>query len=456
MRHGRRLRVLGPLAGALAIATTAAAPAHAVDFSVTNLNDAGPGSLRQALTDAAAPGPDRVLFAPELSGKIVLTSDELDVAGGTEVVGPGAARLTVSGNGQFRVFHVGGLPTEPVTISGLTIADGLSMAGGGGIASGGPVIVSKVVLTGNTALGAGGGIANSGALTVLDSTVVGNRVLGIGGGGISATGTTLTIERSTITNNTAETGTGGGVWHNIAAADPATIADSTISGNSAAMTGGGIQLDTVARLSNNILANNTAPSRPDVGVTNGAPSVEASFNLVEQPADAPINFGGSNLTGIDPKLGPLADNGGPTPTLALLKGSPALDKGLSTGKGDQRGATRPYDLKKTPKAAGGNSADIGAYERALCGNALVTVVGTPGKDKLAGGKGKDGILGLGGKDTLKGKKGNDGLCGGGGKDTLRGGPGKDTLLGQGGKDLLVGGGGKDKLEGGGGKDRERP
>ena len=119
------------------------------------------------------------------------------------------------------------------------------------------------------------------------------------------------------------------------------------------------------------------------------------------------------------------------------------------------GATRPFNQKGVKKAPGGDNADIGAYERALCAGVLVNEVGTAGDDKLKGTTKKDGILALGGKDTVKGKKGNDGLCGGAGKDKLRGGPGDDDIRGQGGKDLLVGGKGDDDLAGGKGKDTER-
>jgi len=141
--------------------------------------------------------------------------------------------------------------------------------------------------------------------------------------------------------------------------------------------------------------------------------------------------------------------------MPLLDGSPALDAGVSAGLGtDQRGAARPFDLAGLGPAAGGDNADIGASERNLCGKVVVNMIGTPGKDILAGTTGPDGILGLGGKDTLKGLAGNDGLCGGPGKDKLKGGKGNDRLLGQGGKDTLIGGKGKDKLKGGAGKDKQ--
>jgi len=202
---------------------------------------------------------------------------------------------------------------------------------------------------------------------------------------------------------------------------------------------------------NTVVADNTAAVAPDVK-TVPASSVSASFSLIENTSGADLT-GGPNIFGQDPKLAPLADNGGRTPTQALLVGSPAIDQGQASGF-DQRGAPRPFDLAGVA-LAGDNDADIGAYERVLCGKALVNEIGTAGPDRISGTSGPDGILGLSGKDTLKGLAGKDGLCGGPGKDKLKGGAGNDTLLGQAGRDTLIGGKGKDKLKGGKGRDKEK-
>jgi hypothetical protein len=78
---------------------------------------------------------------------------------------------------------------------------------------------------------------------------------------------------------------------------------------------------------------------------------------------APGDQLGSVASPLDPKLGPLQDNGGPTPTMALLTGSPAIDKGNSGGlTTDQRGRQRPFDIPNIPNAPGGNGSDIGAFE----------------------------------------------------------------------------------------------
>jgi len=146
---------------------------------------------------------------------------------------------------------------------------------------------------------------------------------------------------------------------------------------------------------------------------------------------------GTNTTDVfaDPKLGLLADNGGPTNTLALGLGSAAINKGVTIAgvKLDQRGVPRPA----------GPLPDIGAYERASCHGVLVNRVGTAGNDSVKGTPGADGMLGLGGNDVLSGGGGSDALCGGFGNDRLLGGPGNDTLLGGPGNDTLLGGPGID-------------
>src|SRR3989454_9029152 len=100
---------------------------HANVITVTNTNDSGPGSLRQALADAN--DGDTITFA--VTGMIGLTSGELLVDKSVTVSGPGIANLAVDGNAQSRVFHIGSGTT--VSISGLTIANGYTTGYGGGI-----------------------------------------------------------------------------------------------------------------------------------------------------------------------------------------------------------------------------------------------------------------------------------------------------------------------------------
>jgi Ca2+-binding RTX toxin-like protein len=473
----------------LGVTLATGASAEAATFTVSNLNDSGAGSLRQAILDAnAVAGADQVTFQSTLSGQITLAGQLPNITDPLNILGPGADKLTVSGNNNSRIFYL--YPTvhgTPVTISGLTLtagkasgSDPVNGRGGAIFSKYAKLTVDRVVISNSSSASnaLGGGIENAnGDLTVRSSTITGNSA--VVGGGISTRhdepGTT-TIENSTITGNHALY-FGGGVWSE----DPfdmaqLTVQSTTIAGNSVTSPsppnlGGGIAIeDGSSALINTIVADNAASEGPDVYTFGSGTS--GSFTLVENPSGSTI-AGGPNIFGQDPKLGPLGNNGGPTPTMALLDGSPAFDTGSSAGLGaDQRGATRPFDLAGLGPAASGDNADIGAYERNLCGKNVVNRVGTSGKDILAGSAAADGILGLGGKDTLKGLGGKDALCGGPGKDKLKGGRGKDTLFGQAGNDKLrgqagndklvggkgndnlVGGKGKDKLKGGAGKDKQ--
>jgi hypothetical protein len=514
-RRKRRRLAAGAGLGIGAALGASATAANAADFTVTNLNDAGAGSLRQAILDAnGAPGADRVLFQSGLSGTITLTTGQLSIADSVQVLGPGPGQLTISGNGASRIFYMSPLPnpSEAVALSGLTLANGSATTGGAIRTYKVDLSVSNTVVSGNKATGAGNGAAGvyafRGSLAIQSSTISGNTADDGRGGGIRTYLTPVSIQNSTVSGNatTQAGGRGGGVYM---FRDSLTVEGSTISGNTAVSNGGGIQtyktaivierstlsgnsattpnsdgggiyayggsmairsstidgnaatrngggissfnLNPDPSLSNTIVAGNTAPTGPNL--IGGAGDVfNAAFSLIGDPAGATV-AGAPNITGQDPKLGPLANNGGPTLTQALLPGSPALDAGIATGT-DQRGVPRPFDLKGSPTASGSNAADIGAYEEALCAGKLVNRVGTDGNDVLTGTPGPDGILGLGGNDKIAGLAGKDNLCGGPGKDKLKGGAGKDKLLGQAGKDTLIGGKGHDILKGGKGKDKQ--
>jgi hypothetical protein len=158
---------------------------HAVTITVTNTNDSGFFSLRQALADAN--DGDTINFLG-VSGTITLTSGELLVNKSITISGPGANTLAVNGNAASRVFHIASGKT--VTISDLTVTNGNSANGGGGIYNDHATLtVSNTTLSGNSTTGTGGGIYNNGsspgsaALTVTNSTLSGNSAFG-GGGGI--------------------------------------------------------------------------------------------------------------------------------------------------------------------------------------------------------------------------------------------------------------------------------
>jgi hypothetical protein len=204
------------------------------------------------------------------------------------------------------------------------------------------------------------GSGSNGSLLVQASTVSANSASYCCGGVITKTTQPTVVQGSTISGNTVSPGPTGGMY----SYGPLTVVGSTIAGNSAAGSGGGLPASPIYEpiLRNTIVAGNSAPSGPDV--VNG---VSAAFSLIGNPSGGTIDdiTPGSNLIGVDPQLLPLADNGGPTPTMALAATSPAIDKGAAFGlSADQRGLLRPFDFPPIPNstAAGADGSDIGAYE----------------------------------------------------------------------------------------------
>jgi hypothetical protein len=534
--HPTRRRLAAGAGLTVGATLAAGGTAQATDFTVNSTLDngdntcdltAGGCTLRDAVGDANDnSGPDDVLFQSGLSGTITLTPTPqygLGVSGPTYIQGPGAGQLAVSGNDAARIFTINeDTPGDPVSISGLTLTDA-SFAGqdGGAVlnADADLTISDAVVRDSNSAGGNGGGIASvDGTLTLERSTVSGN-MSGSGpvGGGIYADDDLYVVD-STIAGNTAGS-FGGGVYasysSNVIHRGPHTIRNSTIAGNTAGRNGGGvyfygakdeadlltIESSTIAgnnasgsggdgygggvssehqgagylgaALENTIVANNTAAiSEPDVA----GDLLDASFSLIQDPGSAGITEGvaDSNIYAVDPQLGPLASNGGPTMTQALAPTSPAVDKGSSALTADQRGQLRPFDFAATANssALGADASDMGAFElqpadipaasavtptpavtAPKCKGKTATVFTRPGLARtLTGTNKRDVIVGTTKKDKIKAKGGNDLVCAKGGKDTVKGGGGKDRLFGQGGKDLLLGGAGKDLLSGGGRND----
>src|SRR5262249_48011754 len=146
---------------------------------------------------------------------------------------------------------------------------------------------------------------------------------------------------------------GGGLWSQ----GSLTVYNCTITGNQAEY-GGGIGGNTT--LANTILAGNSAANLAN-GPDGSGTFVSQRYSLVQNTNG--LAFQGAALIGIDPLLGPLTNNGGPTRTCALRAGSPAIDQGKNFGPAtDQRGAPRPFDFASIANAGGGDGSDIGAFE----------------------------------------------------------------------------------------------
>ena len=295
---------------------------------------------------------------------------------------------TISGNSTSGSSGGGinGAPGVVVTIRNSTISGNSALLRGAGIAVGYGnglnvnLTISDSTISGNFATsanrgysGGGGVFANRGSNVTISSSTISDNFAGFGGGifvdgPVTVINSTISRNNSTIPRNLFAVG-GGGIYSTGAV----TVNNSTISGNSAEF-GGGIYSDYAPTIRNSIVAGNVGlkgpygSDGPDL-YTFGTPTVTNSLigdnsgtGLMPAPVGAPDingNFIGTAAAPINPRLGPLADNGGPTQTMALLPGSPARNSGsnalvpagLTT---DQRGPGFPRII--------GTAVDMGAFE----------------------------------------------------------------------------------------------
>ncbi len=320
-----------------------------------------------------------------------ITGGVASVAGGGIAAGTGRLTLIDSEVTGNKAMIGGGIGVNQgsVTISGSTISNNESVSGdpmsrGGGAVielkegtqssmtgsvvsgnkadviagmqvGGGDMTIDSSLFTDNVATGQGGGLflglqalmdLDKGKVAVTNSTVTGNEAGQIGAGVVS-TGGKNTIESTTISDNrTTLPGVlfqnGGGL---VQAGGDLALSNSIVSGNAPADV--------------STLPGNVSPPVPQ-GIVKGA------FNLIGDRSGAVFTetVAGSNIESKDPQLGALADNGGPTKTMLPADSSPAVNKGSSSLKVDQRGFTRPVDFAAIPfsSAVGANGADIGAVE----------------------------------------------------------------------------------------------
>jgi hypothetical protein len=303
-----------------------AIPADANIITVTNTNDSGPGSLRQALAIA---NDGDTIDATGISGAIPLTSGVLLVDKSVTINGAGADMLAVDGNTISRVFQIAAGTT--VTISDFTIRNGHAGTTGGGVdnESNATVTIINCVLSGNAA-GLGSGVFNGGMLTIANSTVSGNTASS-GAGAYNDGSGTLMVTNSTVSGNTA-TLAGGGIFN----IGTVAIANSTLSDNAADL--GAIHNEDTLDVGNTILNTGVAGGKI---FDNSGSIISHGYNLCSDDGGGFLTGPGDQIN-TDPVLGQLQDNGGPTFTHELLPGSPAIDTGdpnfTPPPFSDQRGA----------------------------------------------------------------------------------------------------------------------
>ncbi|MEP7188070.1 MAG: CSLREA domain-containing protein, partial [Roseiflexaceae bacterium] len=396
IRRAGGLAIALALPAMLAIGMFWVASVQAAGIIVTSAADGAPAddgqcTLREAIFNAnsdttagssdcaAGSGADTITFAAALDGQTIQLSTIGDTIGGPSALvitstltlqgslGSGITIARDSSVANLRLFSVG--TAGQLTLSNLTLANGRALGdtpaaagsdgtaglGGAILSSGGMITLIDSTLSDNVALGAVGAANATGAGGTGGAAM---------GGAIYADGGSVHIRNSTFSNNTVTGGAGGvglatdgpsgqGQGGGVYGRDGTLIVvNSTLSDNLADQ-GGGIfsqsaNLTATLALTNTIIANSLGGTDLEVSGANGlVPLSSGSNNLVESQSGY---LGGIAATS-DPQLGPLANNGGPTQTYALLAGSPALDVGSSTGAptADQRGQPR-------------GMVDIGAYE----------------------------------------------------------------------------------------------
>jgi CSLREA domain-containing protein len=331
-------------------------------------------SLREAISAANAAAGDDTITLPigaytltrTGAGENLNDTGDLDIAnnGSLTITGAGARSTTINGNAADRVFDV--LSGAALSSSGLTITNGKvgTTEDGGGIRNDGSLTLTDAAVSGNVAGDAstcnsrGGGIADDSATALVLTRValIGNHA-SCDGGGVDIDSGTSSVTDSTIADNTMLNINAGGAGVDFDTSAAAQFTNDTIAFNTNTNSArpAGVWNPVSFTSENTIIAANT-PTDCAVGlpVTVTAPNLDSDSNC----------FTGSGaIHSATPMLADGANNGGPTDTVALLAGSPAIDRGDSSGETiDQRGLPRPFDFPGLANAAGGDGTDIGAFE----------------------------------------------------------------------------------------------
>jgi hypothetical protein len=407
----RALALIGlVLLGFISSGGTAWAETFEVDDVVSDTGDDSPGdgvcqvdigspcTLRAAIEESNAfTGTDTIVFDPDLSFTAPLAqTDSYTVTDSVTIQGPTTATLTIDAVGNHRHLFVG-TSLITVTIANLTLIGGspvfdFETGGSGGSifftsTSGGSSTLNldSVGIQDSTSISDGGAILIFGELSIpsvnLTNVTLSNNVAGGNGGAIMILNGDVNILNSTISGNNA-TGSGGAIQNSVSDFSTLEVQNSTIVGNSAGSISGGIYNvagccdNAVLLIGSTILAGNVVlPTTDSDCNSSGSPFDSFGFNLTNNLVEAGCNYGPSDqriapanifTVVVDPNL---ADNGGATPTHALLPNSPAINTvGVSSCPPpftDQRGVPRPL----------GTACDVGAYEANVPAIAVTKTVG---------------------------------------------------------------------------------
>lgn len=375
-----------------------AGPARAATYTVTSSGDApdsaldgtcastlpgSPCTLRAAIQEADNSASDDVItFDPAVTTvtlSVAGANEDAAATGDLDIVAVGTGgRLTITNNGGAavtvdgahldRIFHI--LTSADVTLEDLVIQNGQVADLGGGLSSGGNLVLRRVTLINNTA-GQGGGLAVSSGKTTLYRGLIASNQASANGGGALITNSQLILTNVTVANNTAPSGAGGGLFNDFAGL---TLFNTTVSGNTAS-DGGGAYGPVSAK--NSVLVGNTGGDCS----TAVNPSVNSQgYNFLGSCTVGGVTTG--VLTGANP-LG--AFSGG---AFVLNAGSAAIDAGDPTGCiVDAGGATLTEDQLGNARPKDGNGdglarCDLGAYEAPVVPTPTPTQTFTPSATPL--------------------------------------------------------------------------
>jgi uncharacterized repeat protein (TIGR03803 family) len=318
-------------------------------FTVQNLNDNGPGSLRYAIEHANGdPGPDTINVADGLSGDITLGGTELEISDDVTIKGTGS--VTIDGNGASQVLQVD--PGVAAEIDSVEIRGGKSGGdGGGGIANYGHLTLAHCQIDNNSG-SFGGGIANYGDLTLTACLIDQNKSYYFGGGsggGIYNVGS-LTMSDCGVSGNSALGGIGGGIFN----IGTLTMARTNVAGNLAKEQGGGIENEGTLTLNDvSVVSQNSA------GAAGGGIDNDASLSITDSVIESNSVGGPGPLTGGATAGGGIQNNA--DGTVALVASEVDNNTAFGNGSSSTGGGVANYGtLTLLSSSIWGNFADLGA------------------------------------------------------------------------------------------------